>query len=493
MSRQEDLEFVDLLESMSPEELSSLTEEEMDALLAAKMRVSADENPDDPHLASIASTLGDAYTSAGGDEQPPEFAEPEFGEPEFDSESYGDGFDISEGEPTGIGDDESTDYTSDDTDDSGDVSNPAVADSVGDASSVDYDSMDDYEDEYTNDDYLGGDEPENENADTFTPQRPQHPGDEFDENSIKDDTDSSDVEGSDPFSDKVDLEDEKPGLIDRIKELPTPVKFGVPAVLVVLILAMTVLSGGEESGSDPVGNGSGQGNGGGAAAPADGHAPVAGEEQDGDPILLTDYIDTTSAKCVDNPKSKDKGPTKAFSSVDTDAWVCYRAMGIDGSVMNIVFREPVTLTEIRLTPGFNFLQEQSGEDKWVQHRVVTRILWRAGGKQFVQEIDPQRNEVSYIFDEPVTTDSMSLTIQQSVVPEGASEGAGGGDADIFAGEDKPESSAGKLQDATAIQNLQIYGYPGKKSGGDNAKPKSPSGSGGSGAGVDVAPEAGAGQ
>ena len=37
MGKQEDLEFVDLLENMSPEELSSLSEEEMDALLAAKM------------------------------------------------------------------------------------------------------------------------------------------------------------------------------------------------------------------------------------------------------------------------------------------------------------------------------------------------------------------------------------------------------------------------------------------------------------------------
>ena len=59
MGKQEDLEFVDLLENMSPEELSSLSEEEMDALLAAKMRVSADENPDDPHLASIANAFRD--------------------------------------------------------------------------------------------------------------------------------------------------------------------------------------------------------------------------------------------------------------------------------------------------------------------------------------------------------------------------------------------------------------------------------------------------
>lgn len=478
MGKQEDLEFVDLLENMSPEELSSLSEEEMDALLAAKMRVSADENPDDPHLASIASAFRDGSDDnyAGQDEEfgTPEFGTPSFGEPDQNygqEDSFSDGFDVDQGEPTGIdGDDSDAEL----------AENPAVADSVGDAGNVDYDSVDNYEDEYTNDDYLGGDETPQEPDNSFTPQRPQHPQDNFDEKSLQEELSGNDVEGSDPFSDKVDLEDEKQGFVEKIKALPAPVKFGVPIVLVVMALAISLLSGGEENTAQPIGNGQAADQGGGAAAPADGHAPLPDEGDKDEPVLLTDYIDTTSAKCVDNPASKGMGPTKAFSSIETDAWVCYRAMGIDGAVMNIVFREPVTLTEIRLTPGFNFLQQQSGEDKWVQHRVVSRILWRAGGQQFVQDIEPQRNEVAYIFDKPVTTESMSLTIQQSVVPDGAVEQDGNVGDGVFAGEQSNESSVGKLQDATAIQNLQIYGYPGKESApgkpaGEQESPKQPSG------------------
>lgn len=460
MGKQEDLEFVDLLENMSPEELSSLSEEEMDALLAAKMRVSADENPDDPHLASIANAFrdgsGDDYEDSGQGFDTPEFSTPSFGEPEpqyVEEETFSDGFDVENGEQTGIdGSGESDDF----------AENPAIADSVGDTSNVDYDSVDNYEDEYSNDDYLGGDATPPEPDNSFMPQRPQHPQDDFDEKSLQEELAGNDVEGTDPFSDKVDLEDEKQGIVEKIKALPTPIKFGVPVVLVVMALAISLLSGGEENTAQPIGNGQAADQGG-AAAPADGHAPLPDEGDKDEPVLLTDYIDTTSAKCMDNPASKGMGPTKAFSSIETDAWVCYRAMGIDGAVMNIMFREPVTLTEIRLTPGFNFLQQQSGEDKWVQHRVVSRILWRAGGQQFVQEIEPQRNEVAYIFDKPVTTESMSLTIQQSVVPDGAVEQSSTVGDGVFAGEHSGESSVGKLQDATAIQNLQIYGYPGKES------------------------------
>lgn len=463
MGKQEDLEFVDLLENMSPEELSSLSEEEMDALLAAKMRVSADENPDDPHLASIAGAFRDGH-DGNYDAQDGEFDTPSFGEPDQNygrEDPFADGFDVEQGEETGI---------DGNTDENDLAENPAVADSVGDAGNVDYDSVDNYEDEYTNDDYLGGDEPPQEPDNSFTPQRPQHPQDNFDENSLQEELAGSDVEGTDPFSDKVDLEDEKQGFVDKIKSLPAPVKFGVPVVLVVMALVISLISGGEENTSQPIGNGHAADQGG-AAAPADGHAPLPDEGDTDEPVLLTDYIDTTSAKCMDNPASKGMGPTKAFSSIETDAWVCYRAMGIDGAVMNIVFREPVTLTEIRLTPGFNFLQQQSGEDKWVQHRVVSRILWRAGGQQFVQEIEPQRSEVAYIFDKPVTTESMSLTIQQSVVPDGAVEQDGNVGDGVFAGEQSNESSVGKLQDATAIQNLQIYGYPGKESAPGNSAGK----------------------
>lgn len=498
MSREEDLEFVNLLETMSPEELAELSDSEMDALLEAKMRISAAENPDDETLQRFVSI----DEQPPGDEPDPQPA-PTFGEPvtfeqdTYDNDRFEDGFDVDPGEDTGLN-----------TPDSG--YNPAVSESVGQTSPVDFDSFDD--DSY-DDDYAAGDgstdtqdfvsEPADDSFDdgSFQPERPQHPDDDFDEHSLEDELAQSGDPEKDPFSDKVDIEDgsDKKSIMDRINDLPLVAKIAAPAILIAALIGFLLLSGGEENTAQPVGNG-GTVDSGGAQVPADGQASMPGEEDDAQPILLTDYVDTTSAKCKDDQGSKGLGPSKAFSSIDTDAWVCYRSMGIDGSVMNIVFREPVTLTEIRLTPGFNYVQQQSGEDKWVQHRVITRILWRAGGGEFTQEIDPQRGEVAYVFDKPVTTDSMSLTIQKSEVPEGAEE-ADGSDAAVFEGAEQVggageqrQTTVGKLQDATAVQKLQLYGFPGKdsKQAGSNAQPKPQKESAADQAGAGSGDESGAG-
>ena len=465
----EDRELASLLETLSPEELTDLSEEEMDKLLEAKMRVSVLDNPQDEALSSFADDEGGArfgnpgpsdsfypsdtapddqqvrpydgtptnYVNSGGynDGYNDGYNNDGYNDGYTDDGYNDDGFDIMPGEDTGI-------------------SNTAVSDAVGSPENVDYDSFDDTDaddDNYTDDDYLGN----------YTPQRPQHPDDTHNEEELANELSTTPTDERDPYSDKVELTDDtdKPGIIDKIKNLPTPVKIAVPAAVVVIAVVASLLSGGETITADPVGNGSAKPDNNAAVAPnTDGAAIPNEEDNNNKPVLLTNYIQTTSAKCVDNPKSKNLGPSHAFSTVETDAWVCYRAMGVDGAVMNIVFRQPVTLTEIRLTPGYNFLQQQSGEDKWVQHRVISRILWRAGGQQFVQEIEPQRSEVAYVFDKPVTTDSMSLTIQKSVVPDGANESTNA-DTDLFQQEGDATAQVGELQDATAVQNLQIYGYP----------------------------------
>ena len=489
MSREEDLEFVNLLETMSPEELSELSDSEMDALLEAKMRISAEDNPDDETLQRFTHDADEG--GAGGQEYTdtaPTFGEPnEFEQGPPDDADYDAGFDIEPGEDTGLSGEGNY------SDESG--YNPAVSESVGQSSPVDFDSFDD-EDNYADDTEYADDEGD------FHPARPQHPDDDYDEKSLEDEL-ARGEDPNDPFSDKVDIDDgsENKSIKERIADLPLVAKIAIPAVLIAALIGFLLLSGGEENSAAPVGNGGAKDDGG-AAVPADGPASMPGEGDEQEPVLLTDYVDTTSAKCKDDAGAKNLGPSKAFSSVDTDAWVCYRSMGIDGAVMNIVFREPVTLTEIRLTPGFNYVQQQSGEDKWVQHRVITRILWRAGGGEFTQDIDPQRGEVSYVFDKPVTTESMSMTIQKSVVPDGAEEADGGDNAAIFedgeqvGGNGKQnETTVGKLQDATAVQKLQLYGYPGKDGGdstggADKAPARKESNESGSGAGgVDVAPEA----
>ena len=136
MSREEDLEFVNLLETMSPEELSELSDSEMDALLEAKMRISAEDNPDDETLQRFThDTDGDEPDGQEYADTAPTFGEPnEFEQGPPDDADYDAGFDIEPGEDTGLSGERNY------SDESG--YNPAVAESVGQSSPVDFDSFD---------------------------------------------------------------------------------------------------------------------------------------------------------------------------------------------------------------------------------------------------------------------------------------------------------------------------------------------------------------
>lgn len=468
-------EMAELLGQLSPEEIASLSDEEMDTLLSAKLETTMQSDPiegidlgllhntePDPEPSGMFGNPSASYDPDG------EYSEYD----EYDDEpDYSDGFDMDSPEDAGI------------------TSNPAVHESVGNASATNYDALDDYRNNDYDDDYGNSDYTTQSEQSQFEPKRVNHPIDENLENTFDNSRaplppDDNEDEGRDPYDDTVEMDEDASNrsLIEKIKNLPLPVKIGVPVLLCVMLLVMGLLSGGQKNEQSPISNGAQQQP---AAAPESSAALAPQENSDSDkPVLLTDYVEHTSAKCVDNPKSKSAGPSRAFSSVATDAWICYRAMGVDGAVMNIVFKQPVTLTEIRLTPGYNLVQKQSGEDKWVQYRPVSRILWRAGGQQFQQEIVPKREEVVYTFKEPVTTESMSLTIQQSLVPDGANvEGAEKSSDDVFTqGTGQEKTDIPPLQDATAIQNLQLYGFPtagstGSRGGTSNTANKSTTPSG----------------
>lgn len=57
----------------------------------------------------------------------------------------------------------------------------------------------------------------------------------------------------------------------------------------------------------------------------------------------------------------------------TQAWVCVRG-GADGQVLTLDLGRTMTVTAIRLTPGW-VGQDASGADQWLQHRVLTRVQW----------------------------------------------------------------------------------------------------------------------
>lgn len=156
------------------------------------------------------------------------------------------------------------------------------------------------------------------------------------------------------------------------------------------------------------------------------------------PAELT--VATASALCGEGESTK---ASTAFSHDATDAWVCPRAHGIDGAIMNITFKNVVNVSEIRFTPGFNHVQNDT--DLWYTKRVITRVLWRIGGQQIVQEVVPSREPAVLTLDTPITTKAASMTILASVP------------ANESVGSDMVAAQGALADDATAVQELVFLG------------------------------------
>ena len=106
----------------------------------------------------------------------------------------------------------------------------------------------------------------------------------------------------------------------------------------------------------------------------------------------------------------------AFDPAQEKAWVCERAFGIDGAVATMHFDSSVEISKVALVPGFNFAAPR-GEDEWMKHRVVTKVLWRVGDEQFVQTINPARTPAEISIPNLVTTD-ISMTVLATADPVG---------------------------------------------------------------------------
>lgn len=152
---------------------------------------------------------------------------------------------------------------------------------------------------------------------------------------------------------------------------------------------------------------------------------------------------TVSGKCVG-----DSDAVAPFAGEKSRAWVCGRANGLDGAVLNITFNKPVVITAITMVPGFNYVAPD-GSDEWTRHRLVTGVTWRMGGKVFPQSINPTRTGVTMKFPS-VITQEMSMTITASAPPPKGTVTNGIGSA----GDSAVDPDA-----TTAVSSIVITGYP----------------------------------
>lgn len=196
------------------------------------------------------------------------------------------------------------------------------------------------------------------------------------------------------------------GLVEKTKEFikrnPRPVIVGVIGLVALLVMAVVLPAG--DPASDPVPD----------ALPPDVSVEVPADPSLGEPVTLLPR--TVAADCGPGQTN----PALAFNNNQQDAWICPRAHGIDGAIMNIQFKNTVQVVSVTVMPGWNYVAP-NGRDRWNEHRVVTRIRWRAGGKEFIHNIDPTRAGSTYTFNPPkgVATNEMSLTIFATERPNAA--------------------------------------------------------------------------
>lgn len=188
--------------------------------------------------------------------------------------------------------------------------------------------------------------------------------------------------------------------------------------------------------------------------------PVMAEEPDsggvnGEPVVLKPKA--VSANCPPGSSSA----TLAFTPRPEEAWVCGRANGIDGAIMNIQFVNTVVIKSITVVPGFAYVAP-NGRDNWNEHRLVTKILWKLGnGRQFMQDIDPIRSgNTLTIPGDGIATTVASLKIMQTVRPSAVNtESLDGTNGEILA----PTGVVGsnemdpKVDESTAIPSIIIMG------------------------------------
>jgi hypothetical protein len=129
--------------------------------------------------------------------------------------------------------------------------------------------------------------------------------------------------------------------------------------------------------------------------------------------------------------------------------------------MNIIFPSPVTIKSITVVPGWAYVAP-NGKDHWNDQRLVTQILWRIGGKQFVQAIVPTRaGRTLTIPGNGITTSEMSLTIQKterpSAVEGGSLEDVDGDVLPPMGGGGPMSADDAKVDESTAISSITIMG------------------------------------
>ncbi|MEN4397386.1 hypothetical protein [Mycolicibacterium conceptionense] len=142
--------------------------------------------------------------------------------------------------------------------------------------------------------------------------------------------------------------------------------------------------------------------------------------------------------------ARSQPPANAFDGKPETAWVCVRAFNTDLQTVIITYSQPVVVCSIFVIPGFEHV-DNNGRNAWNEHRIVTRIMWRVGGKPFPQDIDPSAHTGATVQIPCVATQVVTGKIFLTVPPPPVEGDNGPSDEDI--------------NSTFAISTITINGYP----------------------------------
>lgn len=152
------------------------------------------------------------------------------------------------------------------------------------------------------------------------------------------------------------------------------------------------------------------------------------------------------------PAGSSPDPSGAFDVDKRRGWICGRRAGIDNAILTITFPEAVVVCEIKVVPGFDYV-EPNGADRWNEHRLVTKIVWRIGGQRLFQSIAPTRAPATLSVP-CLATNVITATIQGTEPPPAAPTEQGGLPGIFGAG---PDSAS--VDETFAIGRIEIIGRP----------------------------------
>ena len=150
-----------------------------------------------------------------------------------------------------------------------------------------------------------------------------------------------------------------------------------------------------------------------AAAPTDGPIPVK----------------AASARCP----APSSDPMNAVRPDSSQPWICVRAWGIDGQVLDLTLDGPYVISAVRIMPGVN--AEADGQDQWLKYRTVSRAAWTfndAARTKIVQSTDNRRELLTQTVaptncaSSPcrVVASQVVLTVEKTAAPASAPTGIG---------------------------------------------------------------------